>query len=120
MSDREGNVNQGHFLDDFHTEIKRALPIDAEDFAALVLTSSPSLFPAIYGAQVKDLMKNLFCQSRNLFSFEHIYFAELNGKKASMVLGYGWRDRPAPSWNRPTLPSQFCQVTQAEERGYVL
>jgi hypothetical protein len=65
-------------------------------------------------------MKSLFCQNRNLFSFEHTYFAELKGRKAGMVLGYGWWDRPAPSRNRPTLPSQFCQVTQAEERGYVL
>jgi hypothetical protein len=34
-------------LDEFHTEIKRALPTDAEDFVAFVLISSPPLFLAI-------------------------------------------------------------------------
>jgi hypothetical protein len=38
-----------YFLDEFHMELRKALPMDADDFAALVLISSPSLFPAIYG-----------------------------------------------------------------------
>lgn len=85
-------------MDEFHTEIRKALPADAEDFAVLVLTSSPSLFPAIYGDRAKNLMKSLFCQRRNLFSFGHTYFAELNGKKAGMVLGYGWRAKRREDW----------------------
>jgi len=46
--------------DEFHMGISRALPTDAEDFAALVLISSPSLFPAIYGDGVGGVMQHLF------------------------------------------------------------
>jgi hypothetical protein len=48
------------FLGRVSTEIKRALPTDADDFAALVLISSPSLFPAIYGDGVRSIMQHLF------------------------------------------------------------
>jgi hypothetical protein len=49
-----------YFLGEFHTELKRALPPDSEDFAALVLISSPSLFPAIYGDGIGGVMQHLF------------------------------------------------------------
>jgi len=42
-----------YFLGEFHMELRKALPMDADDFAALVLISSPSLFPAIYGDGVR-------------------------------------------------------------------
>lgn len=77
--------------DDMHVTIREALPGDAEDFAELVLLSSPWLFPAIYGGSVRDLMRYLFRQRDNLFSFEHVCFVELDGKKAGMILGYDWR-----------------------------
>jgi hypothetical protein len=51
MSGGEGNVNQRYFLDEFHAEIRKVLPTEGENFAALVLISSPSLFPAIYWNQ---------------------------------------------------------------------
>lgn len=98
MSCREGSINQMYFWDELHTEIRKALPTEGEDFAALVLISSPSLFPAIYGNQAKDLIRSLFCQRRNLFSFGHTYFAELNGKKAGMILGYGWWAKRREDW----------------------
>jgi ribosomal protein S18 acetylase RimI-like enzyme len=78
-------------LDEFHTGIRKALPTDAEDFAALILMSAPSLFPTIYSEGVADLMQHLFCRHSNLFSFEHTYFAEHGGRKAGMVLGYDWQ-----------------------------
>jgi hypothetical protein len=60
MSGREGSVNRVYFLHDFHAEIKRALPTDVEDFAALFLISSLSLFPAIDRDGVKGIMQHLF------------------------------------------------------------
>ena len=78
-------------MDEFHARIRKALPADADDFAALVLMSAPSLFPAIYGEGVKGLMQHLFCRQSNLFSFEHTYFAELGSRKAGMVLAYDWQ-----------------------------
>jgi hypothetical protein len=84
--------------EDMHITIREALPSDADDFAELVLLSSPGLFPAIYGGGVRDLMRYLFRQRGNLFSFEHACFAEMDGKKAGMILGYDWRAKRRESW----------------------
>jgi ribosomal protein S18 acetylase RimI-like enzyme len=84
--------------EDMHITIREALPGDADDFAEMVLLSSPGLFPAIYGGGVRDLMRYLFRQRGNLFSFEHACFAELDGKKAGMILGYDWRAKRRESW----------------------
>ncbi len=76
-----------------HVPIVEASPGDAEDFAALILLSSPSLFPTIYGDRVETIVQRLFRKRRNLFSFEHTYFAELGGKKVGMLLGYDWQTK---------------------------
>ena len=90
-------------MDEFHTKIRKALSTDAEDFAALIVMSAPSLFPAIYGDGVEGIMQHLFCQRSNLFSFEHVYFAELGGRKAGMVLGYDWQIKSGESWQTGSL-----------------
>jgi len=63
---------------------------DAQDFSHLVLLSAPTFFPLLFGPNAAEVMKNLFQQPRNLFSFEHSYFIEVNGKIAGMSLGYNW------------------------------
>lgn len=90
-------------MDEFHAGIRKALPTDAEDFAVLVLMSAPSLFPSIYGEGVTGVMQHLFCRQSNLFSFEHTYFAELGGRKAGMVLGYGWEVKGREIWQTGSL-----------------
>jgi ribosomal protein S18 acetylase RimI-like enzyme len=84
-------------LDELYTGIRKALPTDAEDFAALIIMSAPSLFPTIYGEGVAGVMQHLFCRRSNLLSFEHTYFAEHGGRKAGMVLGYGWQVKESES-----------------------
>jgi ribosomal protein S18 acetylase RimI-like enzyme len=74
------------------------MAMNADDFAELVLFSSPYLFPAIYGDDVKAIMRYLFCQRCNLFGFEHAYFAEVKGKIAGMLLGYDRRIRSRENW----------------------
>lgn len=81
-----------------HTAVRKATPSDAEDFAELILLSSPSLFPAIYGDEVKAIMERLYRQPGNLFSFEHTCFAERAGRKAGMMLAYDWRARQRYDW----------------------
>lgn len=78
--------------------VRRALLTDAHDFAELVLFSSPYLFPAIHGGDVKAIMRYLFCQRRNLFGLEHAYLAEVEGKIAGMILGYNRRTRTRENW----------------------
>ncbi len=63
---------------------------DNKDFAELVLISAP-FFPILFGGKIKNILQDLFCYRSNLFSFEHVHFAEVDGKKAGMILGYDWQ-----------------------------
>lgn len=68
--------------------LRRGLLKDSEDFSALMLLSAPTLLPTVYGATVDGILKSLFTHRRNLYSFEHSYFVEVDGKNAGMLLGY--------------------------------
>ncbi len=68
--------------------IREATPEDTDDFSELILQSSPTLLPAVFGEEVKEIMQHMFRKRFNLFSFDHVYFAELGDQKAGMILGY--------------------------------
>jgi ribosomal protein S18 acetylase RimI-like enzyme len=84
-------------------KVRRAAVEDAADFAELVLMSSPALFPAVYGDDAKAVIQRLFCHTRNLFSFEHTYFAEVSGSRAGMLLKYDWNVRRRENWRTGLL-----------------
>lgn len=83
--------------------IRKGLPEDAPDFANLALLSEPPLFPAIFGSGVRGVMQNLFRHRRNLFSFEHSYFIEVDGRKAGVILGYDWKAQRKGEWRTGLL-----------------
>lgn len=66
------------------------MPDDGKDFAELMLMSA-SYFPILFGDKIKTALQDLFRCRFNLFSFEHVYFAEVDGEKAGMILGYDWQ-----------------------------
>lgn len=70
--------------------VRRATLDDNKDFSELMLTSTPFL-PILFGKEIKMVLRDLFQCHFNLFSFEHVYFAEVGGEKAGMILGYDWR-----------------------------
>ncbi len=90
--------------------IRKGHPEDAPDFANLALLSGPILFPAIFGSGVKGVMQNLFRQRRNLFSFEHSYFIEVDDTKAGMVLGYEWKTQMGEEWRTGLLLIKFMKL----------
>lgn len=69
-------------------KIRKASPRDAEDFANLVVMSSPVLFPLLFGDSVTELLKELFVHPHHLFSYTHCYFALLNSKIVGMISSY--------------------------------
>lgn len=83
--------------------MRKGLPRDAAEFAGLMLLSAPHLLPAVYGSGVSRILQDMFLQRRNMFSFEHSYFVEVNGKKAGMALGYDWKTRGAEVWRTGLL-----------------
>lgn len=73
--------------------IRKGSPEDAEYFSQLVLFAVPEFLPYVLGSNVKDIMKNLFQDTGNWFSFEHSYFVEVDSEVAGMALGYSYRQR---------------------------
>jgi len=71
--------------------IRKGLPTDTPDFINLIWLPEPTLFLAIFGSGARGVIQNLFRQRRNLFSFEHSYFIEIDGTKAGMIIGYDWK-----------------------------
>lgn len=65
--------------------VRRGRPEDAQHFSELIILTSPTLFPALFGSTVKNLMKNIFKHRRHYFSFDRSYFAEVDGKMAGMA-----------------------------------
>jgi ribosomal protein S18 acetylase RimI-like enzyme len=70
--------------------IRKATLYDDKDFTELMLISA-SYFPILFGDRIKTVLQDLFRCHANLFSFEHIHFAEIDGEKAGMILGYDWQ-----------------------------
>ena len=68
--------------------IRRGTPDDADDFAALMSLSAPTLLPAVYGPNVRALLRSLFRHKGNLYSFEHSRFAVVEGRPAGLLLSY--------------------------------
>lgn len=90
--------------------IRKGLPEDAQDFYNLSLLSDPVFCQAIFGSGARNILQNLFRQRKNLFSFEHSYFIELNGKKAGMILGYDGKSERGESWRTGLLIIKYMKL----------
>ncbi len=90
--------------------IRKGLPKDAQDFTNLILLSGPNLFPATFGSGARNVLQNLFCQRKNLFSFEHSCFIEVDGKKAGMILGYDWKTQKGDEWRTGLLLIKYMRL----------
>ncbi|NLJ48106.1 MAG: GNAT family N-acetyltransferase, partial [Candidatus Atribacteria bacterium] len=58
------------------------------DFAKLIVISAPLFFPALLGPHLDNFIENVYKKPGNLFSHEHAWFAEIQGKTTGMLLGY--------------------------------
>ncbi len=116
--------------------IRKGLPEDTQDFSNLILLSEPNLFPAMFGSGARNVLQNLFRQRKNLFSFEHSYFIEVDGKKAGMIIGYDWKTERGETWRTGLLLVKYMKlefftkilsllkalsvVGRAEDNGYYI
>jgi len=67
--------------------VRKATQEDDKDFTELELT----YFLIFFGYKIKTVLQYLYQFRFNLFSFEHVYFAEVDRQKAGMILGYDWQ-----------------------------
>lgn len=73
--------------------IRKGRTEDAQDFSKLILLSATTFFSSIFASNTEEVMRKIFQQPGTLFSFEHSYFIEVNGKIAGLALGYNWEQK---------------------------
>ena len=74
-----------------HIIVPARSPKDSADFARLFIMSDPDFNHVLFGGTEDEVARNLFRYRRNILSFEHAHFVQVNGKSAGMLLGYDWR-----------------------------
>jgi len=70
--------------------IRKALKTDVKEFADLMEFSAPQFFLLLYGSRFRPIIQSLFVHKYNLFSFQHVYFAEIENKGVGISLEYSW------------------------------
>lgn len=90
--------------------MRKALPGDAEDFISLIILSAPLFFKKLYGNRFKSILQYLFSHQCNLFSFQHVYFAESGGKNAGMILEYDWRSKKQEDLRTGLLMLKYMEL----------
>jgi len=90
--------------------IRKGFPEDAQDGSKFILLSAPGFFHAIFGSGAKNMIQNLFPQIKNLFSFEHSYFIEVDGNKAGMIFGYAGKTEREESWRTGLLMIKYMKL----------
>ena len=82
------NISMNDKTNDQHFTIKRGNSGNACAFAQLIVISAPLFFPVLLGPHLDNFMENAYQKSINLFSHQHTWFIEAQGKITGMLLGY--------------------------------
>ena len=90
--------------------IRKGRTGDSQDFSQLILLSAATFFPSIFASYTEEVMRKIFQQPGNLFSFEHSYFIEVNDRIAGMALGYNWEQKRREE-------EKIIFITKIEDRG---
>jgi len=64
-----------------------------EDFINLILFTGEKIFYSIFGKNVKNILKNLYREKENQFSYEFTNFIEVQNKICGMLLSYSYDDK---------------------------
>lgn len=86
--------------------IRKAMPEDSQSFVNLFLLSAP-YFPIVFGKNIVYNLWELFQRRKNLFSYEHTFFAEIDGERAGMLLGYDWNTKNRENLNTGLMLLRF-------------
>ena len=88
---------------------------DADHFSQLVLIAVPELLSYVFGSKTKDIMKNLFQDTENYWSFKHTYFVEVDDDIVGMALGYSYRQRKQEEERTGELVVKYLEGSSHEE-----
>lgn len=96
-------------MSEHHGMIRRGKPEDAQNFSNLMMMSG-KLLSYLYGKKSDLLMQYLFKHSQNIYSYEHTYFAEADGKIAGMLLGYTREENLSQQQHTRDLTIGFLKI----------
>ena len=65
-------------------------------------------------------MENLFRKPHNLFSFQHVYFAEIDAKIVGMILGYDWISKKQEDWTTGFLLMKYMKIDFIKKLPFLL
>jgi ribosomal protein S18 acetylase RimI-like enzyme len=95
--------------------IRKGKPEDSAHFSQLMLFSAPEFFPYIFGSNVRDILRNLFKEKRNWFSFENSYFVKVDSDIAGMVLASSSRLKKKEERRTVGLLAKYLEGTSFVE-----
>ncbi|MGB9794308.1 MAG: GNAT family N-acetyltransferase [Caldisericum sp.] len=76
----------------FEIFIRKAQKSNFQDFYNLVYFASGKVLDSIFKDHTKDVLKALYQNEKNLYSFKHTIFIEVNGKIGGLLVGYEYRE----------------------------
>ncbi|HON82904.1 MAG TPA: N-acetyltransferase [Caldisericia bacterium] len=81
-----------------------------EDFINLILFTGEEIFLSIFGKNVKDILKNLYREKENQFSYEFTNFIEFRNKICGMLLSYSYDDKRKVELNTGNLLLKIMRI----------
>jgi ribosomal protein S18 acetylase RimI-like enzyme len=90
--------------------IRKGTPEDSGYFSDFIQQSAGTVLPA-FGKNAAGILTSLFVHKRNLFSFEHCYFALLEGNITGMILGYSCEAERKERFRTSLLLFRFLNLT---------
>jgi len=103
-----------------HLTITNANQNDVTHFSILMKLSAPSLFLMLFGNEFEATLKKLFIEPQNLFSFQHVYFTEIDGNKVGMLLGYDWQTKKRAVFRTGWLIMKYLGANFIKKMPYFL
>ena len=115
--------------------IRKGKPEDANHFVELDLISAPEYLPYVLGSNVRDILRKMFLDKANWFSYRNTYFVEVDNQTAGMGLAYSYKHKKEEEPHTIELmikyvedstfielpdPRNFEIVAQIEEADYYI
>lgn len=77
--------------------IRSALKSDFKDFYNLVYFASGHVLDSIFIGRTKEILSSLYKNEKNIYSYKHTVFIEVNDKIAGLLVGYDFKEASSES-----------------------
>ncbi len=118
MVNTEMNVSQTSTMD---VKIVKGSSKHAQDYARLMVISSPTVFPIFFGKNVLKVLETLYQHSGQLFSKDHVWMAlNENDKVVGMIQAYDWKQNEAEELNTGLILMKTIPLTMMKNIKFIM